>query len=284
MLKYRLILGPVMIAALLGVLWLDQWAHQAGRTDAGVVLLILLVLPGIRLASRELELLMHAKGVPTDFRVLFVSGAAGAVGVYAIINGGVNAMLLPTLAIGALLYGVIARCWRKNTADTLFAAAAALFSFVYLGLMPGMLLAIRADPKLGYSAWVLGAVLLITKACDIGAYFTGTTLGKHKLIPWLSPGKTWEGLAGGVVLSGIVAGLTLTPKPMAGLSWPYAIALGVVFGLVGQLGDLLASMFKRDANVKDSGSSIPGFGGILDVIDSPLLVGVIAYWLLSYTG
>lgn len=281
MLKYRLILGPIMIAALLAVLWLDQWAQQAGHTRAGLVLLLGLVLPGIALAARELKQLLHAKGVATDARVLTLAAAAGVLGVDASVAHAANALLLPTLAIAAMLIGVLARCWRKQTEGAMLAAAAALFSFVYLGLMPGMLLAIRADPALGHTVWVLAAVLLTTKACDIGAYFTGRAIGKHKLIPWLSPGKTWEGLIGGTALAAIVAMLTLTPASMAGLTWHHALLLGIVFALVGQLGDLLASILKRDADVKDSGQSIPGFGGVLDVIDSPLLVGPAAYWLLK---
>jgi len=142
---------------------------------------------------------------------------------------------------------------------------------------------------------------LVIKACDIGAYFTGKAMGRHKMIPWLSPGKTWEGLLGGVLLSGLVAsgiaalfnhlqdrfedlhlagawcGHDFVP---ASFSLVGAAAAGVLIGLVGQLGDLTASVFKRDADIKDSGSSIPGFGGILDVTDSPLIAAPLAYWML----
>src|SRR5690606_31108032 len=142
----------------------------------------------------------------------------------------------------------------------------------------GSLLAIRAE----HSAWVLAAVLLVTKSCDIGAYFTGRAIGKHKLIPWLSPAKTWEGLGGGAALAAIVSLATLTP--LAGLHWAYALLVGVVLAGLGEGGDLLASMLKRGATFKDSGSSVPGVGGVLDVIDSPLLAGPVAYWLLALAG
>ena len=282
MLKYRLILGPLMIALLLGVLWLDQWAQQADRAKAGLVILLLLLLPGIRLAARELEVMLRAKGVVTHFRVLFLAGALGCVSVFAAVQAddlaGSPAMLIVALAVAALLLGLVARSWRCTTADTMLAGASAVFAFVYLGLMPGALLAIRAE----HSAWVLAAALLVTKSCDIGAYFTGRAIGKRKLIPWLSPGKTWEGLAGGVGLAAIVSLATLTP--LAELNWAYALLVGVVLALVGQAGDLIASMLKRDAAIKDSGSSVPGFGGVLDVIDSPLLAGPVAYWLLALAG
>lgn len=282
MLKYRLILGPIMIAALLGILWLDQWLQDAGRARAGLAMLVLLILPGIVIAARELAQLFKAKGVPTDSRVLAAVGVAGCCVVYFTTLADDHdwsqtvppGIVVATLPVFALLLGIITRCWRKNTADTMLTGATALFACVYVGLMPGMLISIRVE----HSAWVLGALLLVTKACDIGAYFTGRAIGKNKLIPWLSPGKTWEGLAGGVVLAAVVS--TLLLSPLKGLPWWQSAIIGVVLALVGQVGDLLASMLKRDAAVKDSGSSIPGFGGVLDVFDSPLLAGPVAYWLL----
>lgn len=288
MLKHRLIFGPIMIGYLLGTLWLDQWLQDAGHARAGIAILALLILPGIVLAAYELAQLFRAKGVPIDGRVLAAAGVAGCVVVYFTtlatrfdwVQTVPPGIVVASLPVAALLLGVLSRCWRKNTADTMLTGATTLFACVYLGLMPGMLVSIRVE----HSAWVLAALLLITKACDIGAYFTGRAIGRHKLIPWLSPGKTWEGLAGGVALASGVAVLALTPDAMAGLHWGFALVVGVVLALVGQAGDLLASMLKRDAAVKDSGSSIPGFGGVLDVFDSPLLAGPVAYWLLLAAG
>ena len=122
-------------------------------------------------------------------------------------------------------------------------------------------------------------ILLCVKATDIGAYFTGKTLGRHKLIRWLSPGKTWEGLAGGLAVASLV-GLACAPA-LGELSWWQGLIFGGVVGFVGQCGDLLESLMKRDADVKDSGSFIPGFGGVLDVIDSPLVAAPVAYLLFS---
>lgn len=283
MLKYRLMLGPVMIALLLGVLWLDEWATQAGHVRSGLVIMLMLVLPGIWLGARELAILLQGKGVATGYGVLCIAGIAGCAGVYTVIQDdfklqGPTAMLIVSLAIAALMLGVLVRSTKRLTDGALAAGAASVFAFVYLGLMPGTLLAIREE----HTAWILAAALLTTKSCDIGAYFTGRAIGKHKLIAWLSPGKTWEGLLGGVILASLVALATL--MPLMNLHWAYALVIGGVLGLVGQGGDLLASMFKRDAAVKDSGSSIPGFGGVLDVIDSPLLAGPVAYWLLSFAA
>ena len=136
------------------------------------------------------------------------------------------------------------------------------------------------------SAWWIVGVILITKSCDTGAYFTGRAIGRHKMIPWLSPGKTWEGLAGGVVLAVIVAA-AMAAASRAFLdeadhvpTW-LGIVCGAVFALVGQCGDLTMSLFKRGAGIKDSSNVLPGLGGVLDVIDSPLMVAPVAFWVLE---
>ena len=105
------------------------------------------------------------------------------------------------------------------------------------------------------------------------------------MIAWLSPGKTWEGLAGGVataVLVGVVlaAASGLLDRNDRVPLWLGAIC-GVVFAIVGQLGDLTVSLFKRGAGMKDSSKILPGLGGVLDVLDSPLMVAPVAYWILT---
>jgi phosphatidate cytidylyltransferase len=128
-------------------------------------------------------------------------------------------------------------------------------------------------------------VLVTTKSCDIGAYFTGRAIGRHKLIQWLSPGKTWEGFFGGVLFAGVVGGIGAWVLSEVGVNSPSSIAIGTLaglaFGVVGQAGDLIASLFKRDAGIKDAGHVLPGFGGVLDVLDSLLLALPVAYWILK---
>jgi phosphatidate cytidylyltransferase len=126
-------------------------------------------------------------------------------------------------------------------------------------------------------------ILVVVKSTDIGAYFGGRALGKHKLIPWLSPGKTWEGLVCGLLTAGLIGSLFsrwINP-PSYHLIWWKGLIFGIVIGGIGQLGDLLESLMKRDAEVKDSSKLIPGFGGILDITDSPLLAAPFAYLLFS---
>jgi phosphatidate cytidylyltransferase len=139
--------------------------------------------------------------------------------------------------------------------------------------------------RLEHSPWLLVGAILTTKACDIGAYFTGMSIGRHKMIPWLSPKKTWEGLAGGIVFASAVgAALAHFSVHLASAAdhypWWVGAILGALVAVIGQAGDLAESAFKRDAGVKDSGSILPGMGGVLDVLDSPLLAGPVVYWLL----
>src|SRR5262249_23507982 len=124
--------------------------------------------------------------------------------------------------------------------------------------------------------------------CDIGAYFTGKAIGRHKLIPWLSPGKTWEGLFGGIAAAALVAaGAAALYRHCLGtngiglMPCGYAAFVGALFAIAGQAGDLLESVLKRDAGVKDSGQALPGMGGVLDVLDSILLTAPLAFWMLS---
>ncbi|RPI58417.1 MAG: CDP-archaeol synthase [Planctomycetaceae bacterium] len=127
--------------------------------------------------------------------------------------------------------------------------------------------------------------LVAVKCTDIGAYFTGSAIGRHKLIPWLSPGKTWEGLLGGMAAAAGVSVLAVWAMDIhiAGSALPFwrAVVFGVVVGLIGQFGDLSESLMKRSVNVKDSGAVVPEFGGVLDILDSPLLAAPAGYLMLT---
>jgi phosphatidate cytidylyltransferase len=123
--------------------------------------------------------------------------------------------------------------------------------------------------------------LLLNWAGDIGAYYVGRGLGKHKLAPVVSPKKTWEGAAASVVTSVVLAGAYLTHF-VPGVSWPSAIALTVAANAAGQVGDLAESAMKRGAGVKDSGNILPGHGGLLDRVDSTLFALPVVYAYLKF--
>ncbi len=167
--------------------------------------------------------------------------------------------------------------------------AGTVLSTMYLGGLGWFLLALRVkhgDPRhhlFNGSTGIVLMILLVVKATDIGAYFGGRATGKHKLIPWLSPGKTWEGLGWGLLTAAVVGSLCTGFIRSTDYTFPWwkGAIFGAVIGGIGQLGDLLESLMKRDAEVKDSGRLVPGFGGILDIIDSPLLAAPFAYLMFS---
>lgn len=155
----------------------------------------------------------------------------------------------------------------------------------YIGLLPSFLIQLRwldagsVEPRNAGAA--LALAIFIPKCCDIGAYFTGRLLGRHPMSPVLSPKKTWEGLLGGLLLSAAAAVAINRPLSVIHGGAPAAAAFGLVVGGVGALGDLAESMIKRDCRRKDASQMMPGFGGVLDVLDSIVFAAPIVYfWLL----
>ena len=126
--------------------------------------------------------------------------------------------------------------------------------------------------------WYLLILLLLTSAADIGAYFAGRAFGRHKLAPQVSPGKTWEGVAGGVALVAVMAGIASHWLPAP--SWLF-ILVCIGTALLSVVGDLSESLFKRQVDIKDSGGFFPGHGGVLDRVDS-LTAAAPLYWLGLY--
>ena len=158
-------------------------------------------------------------------------------------------------------------------------AAIRTFGVLYVALLGGYIIAIQVIespiPKL--PAKLLTVFFIVVFGGDTGAYYTGRTLGKHKLAPRISPGKTVEGLIGGVVggiLAAVIAHFTFFPELQLG----HAIQLGFEMTLLGAAGDLCESMLKRGAKAKDAGKLIPGHGGLLDRLDSMLFNAPLLYY------
>jgi phosphatidate cytidylyltransferase len=126
--------------------------------------------------------------------------------------------------------------------------------------------------------------ILVTKFSDLGAYCVGSLIGKHKMIPRISPGKTWEGFGGAIVVSTLVSLVFahLAGPRLYGMNWMHAVILGVLLSTAAVVGDLIESIFKREAKVKDSGHWFPGIGGILDLMDSLLFNAPLMYLYLRH--
>jgi phosphatidate cytidylyltransferase len=171
---------------------------------------------------------------------------------------------------------------RNNTAG-IAAISTTLFGLMYVPWLLNFIQKINFFPHVQGHYYLL-YFLLITKLSDTGAYVTGSLIGRHKMIPRVSPGKTWEGFVGAVVFSTVASVLFVhfLQARMAGMNWVHATILGIILSLGAVVGDLIESLFKREAGVKDSGKFFPGIGGILDLLDSLLFNAPIMYMYLRH--
>ena len=177
---------------------------------------------------------------------------------------------------------------KSNTAG-LLAISTTLFGLMYVPWLLNFIQKINFFPKVEGRYYVL-YFILVTKFSDMGAYCVGSLIGKHKMIPRISPNKTWEGFGGAILFS--VAGSLIfahvanshlaTAVYPNGMPWFHAVILGVVLSVAAVVGDLIESLFKREAGVKDSGRFFPGIGGILDLVDSLLFNAPLMYLYLRH--
>ena len=173
---------------------------------------------------------------------------------------------------------------KSNTAGIL-AISTTLFGLMYVPWLLNFIQKINFFPGINENGkYYVLYFILVTKFSDTGAYAVGSLIGKHKMIPRISPGKTWEGFGGAIVVA-TVASLAYThflADKMPGMTALHAIVLGVVLSCAAVIGDLIESLFKREAGVKDSGNFFPGIGGILDLLDSLLFNAPIMYLYLRH--
>ncbi len=176
----------------------------------------------------------------------------------------------------------------RNNGSAIYNIGSTLFGIFYIGLFSASLVAIREFyPDIGtlykHGGFLIISIFATIWVCDSAAYFGGLSLGKHKLFPRVSPKKSWEGAIFGFVF----AMLTMAAAHyivLGFLSLDEALTIGFIIGTVGQVGDLVESLIKRDAEVKDSSSLIPGHGGIFDRFDSLLFSAPIILLFLKYVG
>jgi phosphatidate cytidylyltransferase len=280
-----------MAAAFIGLMWadwrLDAWSAESRRPSG----LLFACLVGVLVLGGSVELfrLVRAKG----FKPMFWTGAlaAAALAISPFVEDWLKKtgqwsyklVSLPVLVTAFAVMGIFAvQAAFHRTTNAIANIAATLLGVAYLGGLGLFIVQMRME----YQTAGLLAYLLVVKFTDIGAWAAGMSFGKHKMIPWLSPGKSWEGLAGGVAAAILVSCLFALSTWAMGcdfrMSWSAAILFGLILAPAGQCGDLAESLLKRDGGVKDSGTTIPGFGGLLDVLDSPLGAAPVGYLLLVW--
>ncbi len=264
--KARLLVSLIGIPALLGVLW-------AGFPFTSVLV-----------GAVALAALWEFYGLAKTLgkRVHWPLGVLWTV--LFVVNGQLAAQegnFAPHL-IGAGLLIILAwtliQRWRRSFADSwIFTSAGPL----YVGFLLSHALMLREGGNGVYDGrdWLL-YVLLMTFAADTGAFLVGRALGKHKMVPVVSPGKTWEGFAGGLVAA-VGASMGLSAILDLPITMPEQALLGLLLGVVVPMGDFAESVLKRRAGVKDSGVLVPGHGGVLDRIDSLLITVPVTYYSVT---
>lgn len=305
MLRWRLTLGAVFIVLLVALVWVD--AHGIGGWHyPGIALIPLALL--LTIGGTQEYLTMVRSREPSVLRCPLYVGTIAVVVTAAIRNQYASAFWQLAAFAGAFLLHVIIEVFRydKDKSQRVTERLGlSVLGLVYIGLLMSFVLRLRLVGAA--SLFPLISMLVVVKSADIGAYTVGRLFGKHKLAPKLSPGKTVEGLFGGLLFSLLGAAivsyfakftvdrvgtdssgsLLIETSNMAMVGVPSQIwnwfAYAIVVSLVGTLGDLIESLLKRDFGRKDSSDWMPGFGGVLDLIDSPLLAAPVA-WAFWHWG
>lgn len=289
MLRWRLIGAAAILAPFLLLLWAD-YQHNLGHPGIWMLPVGLLV---IGLATSDLLGLYSAKGYHPaawpvyagNLLIMFFSamplwwrnypsdcplGKPGWI------------LVGLALAVGLVLVYEMRRYQRPEQA--LERVSLSLASFSLLGVLFSFIFQLRLVGDNGVGMVAMLSLIVVVKFSDVGAYTAGRLLGRTKLVPRLSPGKTWEGAVGGVALAMLASWVVfahLGPRLAPEASWEQplwaVLAYGGLLAIAGVGGDLTISLLKRDAGQKDSGNWIPGLGGALDVIDSLLMAAPVAY-------
>jgi phosphatidate cytidylyltransferase len=272
----RAAMAAIVVAAFAALAWADATALWAAR-PAWWLLPVAFLLAAI--GARELSALLAAAGRPVA-DPLVVTGTLGIVMAAAAGAGTAGASPATLGWVAAACMAAVAACFVEGVAryrpgeQVLSRAAAGAAAAVGLGLPLAFLVGLR-----------LLSLVAVVKAGDIAAYVVGSLVGRHRMAPLLSPGKTWEGAAASLATAVAVAWLVFQwiPWPTAGRPWGGWLAYGILVGAAGMLGDLAESLVKRDLGAKDSGTSLGGLGGVLDLVDALLLAAPVA-WLLWVAG
>jgi phosphatidate cytidylyltransferase len=311
----RVIIGAILLAGIFGLFWGDAELSRLapGGATSGVA-----DAPGHLPAVNWEGLALHGSLLTVLAAVLVVAATAETAGLcrsagmrpaggWALLMSGLLtihpwvARNIPGVSTDRVLLGLVtialvgsvgAIMARRQTNGAIQDIASTWFAAIYLGLLASFVVRMRQDMAGPGGAWLVLGFILVVKSTDIFAYGTGMVVGRHKLIPWLSPGKTIEGLAGGLagaagiaillVYVSVIIKIDVVRHPIAPGSYVWAGLVGALLGGVGQIGDLMESLLKRGAKQKDSAQLLPGYGGVFDLLDSPLLAAPVAWVFVSY--
>lgn len=293
MLRWRLIFGPILVAVFGGVFYLD--AHAGASAP---FLLVLCLLLGAR-SSWELTALLRIRSFEPQRALVMICS------LLVIASNWFERLLSPNTdlhprslaALGPVMLTfslcflvlILSEAIRyRRPGQSMESLGAELIIVSYVGVLLSVAAQLRwvAGADAGYLA--LGSLVVTTKAGDIGAYFFGKYWGRQKLIERLSPGKTWMGARGALIgasigsLAWFELGAQMFNPNWPRCEWYWSLIFGLAIGLVGLVGDLCESLIKRDLGSKDSASLLPGFGGLLDILDSVVYAAPVAYvlWLV----
>ncbi|MBY0526514.1 MAG: phosphatidate cytidylyltransferase [Gemmataceae bacterium] len=278
-------MGAILIALAVGALWVDQ------RLAPWYPFLLVVVLGLALAACYEMLSLLDPARQPKAW-VCYGAVAALVLSNWVPHLIGDRASMPPEVRSWPWLAGVFAgavlvvfleeMATFTEPGTSVTRMALAVWTVAYLGLLPCFLAQLRWLPDGADMAHrgsvALALAIFVPKMCDSGAYFAGRLLGRHRMAPVLSPKKTWEGAAGGMVAAVATAiGINQFGPALAG-GIGTEIGFGLTVGVTGLLGDLAESLIKRDCQKKDASQIMPGFGGVLDVVDSIVFAAPVAYW------
>ncbi|ADG69128.1 phosphatidate cytidylyltransferase [Planctopirus limnophila DSM 3776] len=289
MLRWRLAMSAVLIPLLAGIFALD---HSFG--SSAPILLVFGCVLAYRGADELCDLLHTRNFTPHRFTVcalsMLVTSAAwfGRSRIFPIDvpdDGNTLAQVMLAYSLSILIMFFVSAYRYREPGKSMETLGAELMIVSYVGVLLGVCAQLRwvAGAEAGYL--VMASLVIVTKAGDAGAYTLGRLFGRRKLVPLLSPGKTYAGAGGALLGSALGAYLWLTfATPFFNATWQppewyWTVLYGVIIGIVGLIGDLCESLIKRDVGKKDSAGLLPGFGGLLDLLDSIIYSAPVAYIL-----
>ncbi len=286
MLKARILISAILIPSLIGIFVLDA---QLGKQ--AYLLYVFCLLLSLR-GCWEMTRLFQGRPYQPDFRLTsFCSFLILTAGWWTHLeqfpqpNLSAEGLIGITYGLSVLFLFFVGAVRYQEPGKSMETLGSELMTVSYIGVLLAMTVQLRwiASAEAGYL--VLGSLVISVKCGDIGAYTLGRLFGKKKMVPKLSPGKTWMGFWGALIGASAGACLWLHYAPeqfnsdWKPCSTTLAIIYGLILGLIGLIGDLCESLIKRDLGQKDSAALMPGFGGLLDLLDSVLYAGPVA-WLL----